>query len=120
MNIRLFALVWITTFILVLLIMQAIRDHKKIQDMKQFQEEMNRATEKLTEEHKEKRRAAEAEERAAQEKAKLAEKIAAMNEEQLAAFNKALDEPKKEYVPVYFPIPAYKPPVMVPYYGQMW
>lgn len=44
-----------------------------------------------------------------------------MNEEQLAAFNKALEEPKKEYVPVYLPAyPAYNPLAMVPYYGPRW
>lgn len=121
MNIQIFALAWLTTFIIALRIVNTIQDHKKAQDAKEIIAKTIRESEAKTVTQDARRRAAEAEERAAQEKAKLAEKIAAMNEEQLAAFNKALDEPKKEYVPVYFPPLAYNPPVMVPYYGQrLW
>lgn len=115
MNIQIFAMVWLTTFILGMRIVNTIQDHKKAQDTKEIIAKTIRDSEAKTETQDARRRAAEAEERAAQEKAKLAELIGAMNEEQLAAFNKALEEPKKEYVPVPYLWPAY-PPVMTPYY----
>jgi len=120
-NIQIFALVWITTFIIGMRIVNTIQDHKKAQDAKEIIAKTIRDSEAKTETQDARRRAAEAEERAAQEKAKLAELIGAMNEEQLAAFNKALEEPKKEYVPFYIPsYPVYNQLPMVPYYGPRW
>lgn len=117
MNNQIFALVWLTTFIIGMRIVQTIQDHKNAQDAKEIIAKTIRDSEAKTETEEARRRAAEAEERAAQEKEKLAEKIAAMNEEQLAAFNKALEEPKKEYVPVPYILPQYP---IIPYTGTLF
>ena len=120
MNIRLFALIWITTFILGLRILQVIRERTAAKEAKKVLDAAKDAAMEKRREEDARKSAAEMEKLSAEIKLALANRIASMNEEQLAAFTKALDEPKKEYVPFYLPAYFYNPLSMVPYYGPRW
>ena len=111
-EIQIAALVWITTFILGLKTLQTIQEHNKAKDdIKRIKAEEERA-DALRRSAESVTRMAEINKIESETRMMLANRIASMSEEQLAAYNRALDQPKKELVPMPYPvpyIPAYYP-----------
>lgn len=116
MNTQLLASAVITILVLGCKIIQAVQELSKIRTIKMaeiekleklesIENEKRRTARAVQQEAEDKKRKAELEKITAEIKLKLAEQIASMSEEQLAAYNRTLQQPKKEYVPMPYPVP---------------
>ena len=109
--IQLFALGWIFAFAVTMKITQIIRDHVAAKDALKLFEMQKDASDAARRAAEWQEISAKIEQSTAQTKILLADKIASLNEEQLAAYNRTLQQPVKQYVPVpMLPIiPQYPP-----------
>lgn len=98
-------------------IVRALAAHVKMKDAIKALKAAKKAAEQHQREIETKKLFAEAEKMTAETKMRLAEKVSALNAEQLAAYNRTLDEanrPAVRYMPVYLPYYGYP----TSYYGR--
>lgn len=98
-------------------IVRAVAAHVKVKDALKALKAAKEAAEEQQKELETKKLFAEVEKMTAETKLRLAEKVSTLNTEQLAAYNRTLDEanrPAVRYMPVYLPYYGYP----TSYYGR--